>query len=203
MRVFIGLLVGACLVLGTTIPAMAASEEAMKLRKADSLREFTPPQSFLNGNFVADEMDPAFIFGKISDFVKSRPCSTAWLIEEREKARLESLDKQSGPGEYTLYLEQDCGGKVVHYVFVDRSQANTAQWLEWRKLFHKSKAEPEFGAAKEGLDKATRDGFPVDAELRFVDASGNLELKKPEETLTGELKVKPIYDIKQGKALGR
>ncbi len=203
MRFFIALLFGVCVLLGTILPAMATGEAAMTLRKANSLCEFTPPQTFLNGNFVADEMDPSFIFGKISDFTKSLSCSTSWLIEEREKARLESLGNQSAPVEYTLYLEQDCAGKVMYYVFVDRSQANNSQWLEWRRQFHKSKAEPEFGSAMENLEKASMAGFPVNAELRFIEASGNLELKKPEDTLTGELKLKPIYDLKQGKALPR
>jgi len=90
-------------------------------------------------------------------------------------------------------------GKVAYYVFVDRSQANTAQWLEWRKQFHKSKAEPQFSTAKAGLDQASRNGFPVDAELRFVEVGGNLALKKPEEILTGDLKFKPVYDIKRAR----
>lgn len=201
MRVIFALLIGVSVLLCSFSQGMGASNEAMKLRKTDSLVEFSPAQAFLDGNFVADELDPAFIFGKVKDFAKSRPCPTAWLIEEREKVRLDSLDKQSDPVEYTLYLEEDCPGKVVYYVFVDRSQANTAQWLEWREKFHFSKAEPEFGAARANLDQAFKDGFQVDAELRFVKAGDKLELKKPEESLAGELKFKPIYDLRQGKAL--
>jgi hypothetical protein len=151
---------------------------------------------------VADEVEPAYIFGKVKDFVKSRSCTTAWLIEEGERKRVAAWDKQSGPIEYTLYLEEDCPGKVAFYVFVDRSQANVAQWMEWRQKFHgKSKTEPQYGAAKVGLEQAAANGFPVDAELRFLEINGDLSLKKPEDVLVGELKFQPIYDLKQGKAI--
>ena len=73
---------------------------------------------------MADEVDPGYIFGKVKDFVQSRSCPTNWLIEEGERKRIEARGTQSGPFEYTLYLEEDCPGKVVYYVFVDRSQAN-------------------------------------------------------------------------------
>lgn len=191
-------LVAACF--GT---ALAASEQAMKLRGRSGLVAYTPPETFLAGNFVADEDNPGFVFGKVKDFVKSRSCPVAWLIEESELKRIEGRDQQSGPVEYTLYLEEDCPGKVVHYVFVDRSQANTAQWMEWRKQFHKNKVDQQYGAAKAKLDQAAQNGFSADGELRFIEVNGDLALKKPEEILIGELKFKPIYDIGQGKALSK
>lgn len=179
----------------------AASEQAITQRSANALEEYSPPESFLNGNFIADEVEPAFIFGKIKDFAKSRSCPASWLIEQSEKQRLQTRDAQSSQFEYTLYFEEDCPEKITYYIFVDRSLANHAQWLEWRKQFHKSKAESQYATAKAGLDKAALDGFPVDAELRFVEAGGNLELRKPEDTLINVLRVKPVYDLKQGKAL--
>ncbi len=191
-------LVAACF--GT---ALAASEQAMKLRGGSGLVAYTPPETFLSGNFVADEDNPGFVFGKVRDFVKSRSCPVAWLIEEGELKRIEGRDQQSGPVEYTLYLEEDCPGKVVHYVFVDRSQANTSQWMEWRKQFHKNKVDQQYGAAKARLDQAAQNGFSVDGELRFLEVNGDLALKKPEEILIGELKFKPIYDIGQGKAISK
>ncbi len=179
----------------------AAGEQAISQRNANALAEYSPPESFLNGNFIADEVEPTFIFGKVRDFAKSRSCPTSWLIEQGERQRLQTRDPQSSQFEYTLYFEEDCPGKITYYVFVDRSLANNAQWLEWRKQFHKNKAEPQYGTAKAGLDKAARDGFPVDAELRFVEVGGNLQLQKPEDVLVNVLHIKPVYDLRQGKAL--
>ena len=180
-----------------------ASEQAAGLRTANGLVPYSPPEPFLAGNFVADEIDPAYVFGKVADFLKTRSCPTAWLIEEGEKKRLDASNSQTGPVEYTLYLEEDCPGRVVYYVFVDRSRADTAQWMAWRQQFHKNKTEPQFDAAKAGLDAAAQSGFPVNAELRFVVVNGDLATKKVEDVLTGELLFNPVYDIKQGKALPR
>jgi hypothetical protein len=152
---------------------------------------------------VADEVEPGFVFGTVAGFVKARSCPTAWLMEEGERQRVEAKEPSSGPIEYTLYLEEDCPGKVIHYVFVDRSQANSAQWMEWRKQFHKSKTDPQYGAVKTILDEATRNGFAVSAELRFVVADGELVLKRPEDVLIQELKFQPLYDLKQGKPIAR
>jgi len=180
--------------------AGAASEQAMKLRSQNGLSEYAPPEAFLAGNFLADETDPAFIFGKVRDFVKSLSCPATWLIEESERKRIEAQGQQSGPNEYSIYLEADCPGKVTYYVFVDRS-FNSAQWLEWRRQFHKSKAEPHYGAAKASLEQAAQKGFVVDGELRFVELNGNLLLKRPEDILAGELMFQPIYDLKKNQAL--
>ena len=203
MRRLCLIVLGFSMVLALVAVSWAASEQAMRLRAGNALSEYTPPETFLSGNFVADEIEPAYIFGKVKDFVKSRSCATAWLIEEGERKRVAAWDKQSGPMEYTLYLEEDCPGKVTFYVFVDRSQANVAQWMQWRQQFHKSKAEPQYGAARVGFEQAAANGFPVDAELRFLESNGELSLKKPEEVLTRELKFQPIYDLKQGKAVAK
>jgi hypothetical protein len=185
------------------LSSWGAGNEAMKLRALNGLGDFTPPETFLNSNFIADELDPQYVFGKIKDFRKSRSCPTAWLIEEGQKERVKNRQDASVPFEYTLYLEEDCPGKVVYYVFVDRSQNKAGQWLEWRKVFHKSKTEEEYGAAGAALEQAAGKGFPVDAELRFVEIGGELILKKNEDFLKGDLKIKPLYDLKQGKAAGK
>ena len=180
-------------------PAWAASEGALKLRALNGLSEFTPPESFLNGNFVADEIEPQYVFGKVKDFWKSRSCPTSWLMEEGEKNRLKNQQNASGPFEYTIYLEEDCPGKVSYFLFIDRSQAKSDQWMEWRKKFHgQRKAEPQYSAASSGLEQAAQSGFPVSAELRFIEIGGNLIPKKTEDFLTGDLKVRPVYDLKQG-----
>jgi hypothetical protein len=178
----------------------AASEQALKLRHQNGLSAFTPPEGFLSGNFLADETDPAFIFGQVRDFAQSLQCPATWLIEESERRRIEKRAEPASPVEYSIYLEADCPDRVTYYVFVDRS-FSSAQWLEWRRQFHKNKAEPHYRAAKESLEQAARDGFAVDGELRFVAVNGDLVLKRPEELITGELGFPPIYDLRGKQAL--
>ncbi|MDO8944880.1 MAG: hypothetical protein Q7U75_16990 [Desulfobacterales bacterium] len=194
------MLLGAAMVLAICGAAGAASEPAMKLRGQNGLSEFAPPEAFLAGNFLADETEPAFIFGKVRDFTKSLSCPATWLIEEGERKRIEARGQSSDPVEYSIYLEADCPGQVTYYIFVDRS-INSAQWLEWRRQFHKTKAEPHYGAVKAGLEQAAQNGFVVDGELRFVELNGDLLLKRPEDILTGDLKFQPIYDLKKNQAL--
>ena len=182
--------------------AGAASDQALKLRSENGLSEFAPPEAFLAGNFLADETEPAFIFGKVRDFTKSLACPATWLIEEAERKRMEAVGQSSGPAEYSIYLEADCPGKLTYYIFVDRS-FNSTQWLEWRRQFHKTKAEPHYREAKTSLDQAAQNGFAVDGELRFVALNGALLLKRPEDILTGELKFQPIYDLKKNQALSK
>jgi hypothetical protein len=202
MRRYGCMLLGAAMVLAICGAAGAASEQAMKLRGQNGLSEFAPPEAFLAGNFLADETDPAFIFGKVRDFTRSLACPATWLIEEAERKRIEARGQSSDPIEYSIYLEADCPGKVTYYVFVDRS-FNSAQWLEWRRQFHKTKADPHYKEAKTSLDQAAQKGFAVDAELRFVALNGDLLLKRPEDILAGELKFQPIYDLKKNQALSK
>lgn len=192
----------ACIVLLLAAVAGAESEPAARLRTQNGLTPFAPPEAFLAGNFLADETDPAFVFGRVRDFAKSLPCPTAWLIETAEQKRIENRGAQAGPVEYTVFLEADCGGKVAYYIFVDRS-LNPAQWLEWRRQFHKNKADPHYKEAKTSLDKAAEGGTTVTAELRFVAADGELLLKRPEDILAGELKFQPIYDLKKNQPIGK
>ncbi|MGA2223791.1 MAG: hypothetical protein ABSH41_05040 [Syntrophobacteraceae bacterium] len=201
MLKFLVIFAAICAISAPLSPVWAASESALNLRSQNGLCDFMPPESFLSGNFVADEVEPQFVFGKVKDFWKSRACPTNWLIEDSERDRLKNRENPSGPVEYTLYLEEDCPGKVVHYIFIDRSQFKSDQWMEWRKVFHKNKAEGLYGPAGVTLEQAARNGFPVDAELRFIEIGGDLILKRPEDFLTGDLKVKPIYDLGQGKTV--
>ena len=202
MRRYGCMLLGAAMVLAICGAAVAASEQAMKLRSQNSLSEFAPPEAFLAGNFLADETEPAFIFGKVRDFTKSLACPATWLIEEGERKRIEARSQSSDPVEYSIYLEADCPGKVTYYIFVDRS-FNSAQWLEWRRQFHKTKADPHYKEAKTSLDQAAQNGFVVDGELRFVALNGDLLLKRPEDILAGELKFQPIYDLRKNQALSK
>ncbi len=192
---------GIILVVGCVSGAWAASQKAMELRQANGLTAFNPPKKFLSGNFVADEMNPAFIFGPVQAFVASRKCPTSWLIETGEKNR---LTRQGGtPMEYTVYLEEDCPDQVVYYVFIDQSGLTPEQWIEWREKFHKSKAEPEYGSTKTKLDQACKAGCSVGAELRFIQKNGELVNRSPEAVLLGDLHYAPIYDLNLQKKISR
>jgi hypothetical protein len=194
---------GFLLVLGQGVGAWAASPKAAALRQANSLVATTPSPRFLEANFVADEMNPGFIFGAVKSFVASRKCPTTWLMETGSKSPLTAPGSKGIPPETTLYLEEDCPGQVVYYVFVDQSQLTPRQWIEWRQRFHKSKTEPEFGSTKSKLDKACQAGCGVGAELRFIQVNGELMAKSPENYLRRDLKFAPIYDLNRQQRLSR
>ena len=203
MKRLLPVFLGVLLSVGNSSGALAASAKAMAQRQAQGLTAFNPPERFLSGNFAADEMNPAFIFGPVKASAASRKCPTAWLIEAGDK------NLPAGPGspdklaEYTLYLEEDCPDKVVYYVFIDQSGLTPQQWIEWREKFHKSKAEPEFGEAKSKLEQACKEGCEVSAELRFIQKDGELVAKSPEEVLRVDLKFAPIYDLNQQKKIAK
>jgi hypothetical protein len=197
MRRYFIILSAICVLSIHSSPVWAASRDALKLRALYGLGEFTPPEVFLNGNFVADELEPQYVFGKVKDFEKSRSCPASWLIEDNERNRIKARQDQPEALEYTLYLEEDCPGKVAYYVFIDRSLAKSTKWLDWRRNFHKSKTEEQFSAVSAVLEQAARGGFPVDAELRFIEIGGELVSKRPEDFLKSDLKIKPIYDLKK------
>jgi len=195
MKRLLPVFLGVLLAIGHSSGALAASAKALAQRQAQGLVAFNPPERFLSGNFVADEMNPAFIFGPVQAFAASRKCPTTWLIEKGGQ------NPPAGPGspdklaEYTLYLEEDCPDKVVYYVFIDQSGLTPQQWIDWREKFHKSKAEPEYGETKSKLDTACTAGCGVGAELRFIQQDGELVAKSPEEVLRVDLKFAPIYDL--------
>jgi hypothetical protein len=197
--IFLGIL----LLVGPGSAALAASPKAAAQRQANGLTAFTPTEKFLAGNFVADEMNPAFIFGTVKAFAASRKCPTTWLIEEGEKARLAGQGSPDQPVEYTLYLEENCPDKVVYYVFIDQSRLIPQQWIEWREKFHKSKTEPEYGSTKSKLDQACTEGCGVGAELRFVQVNVDLMAKSPEAFLLQDLKFAPIYDLNKRQKLSK
>ncbi len=194
---------GFLLLLGNGTAAWAASAKAMALRQASGLTAFTPPPKFLAGNFVADEMNPGFIFGPVQAFAAGRKCPTTWLIEDRDKNRPTGPGSPETPAEYTLYLEEDCPDKVVYYVFIDQSGLTPQQWIEWREKFHKSKTGEEFDVAKSKLEQACTEGCGVGAELRFIQQNGDLVNQSPEKVLRQELKIVPIYDLNQRKKLSK
>jgi hypothetical protein len=194
MRRTVWIFLAFSLVLGLTWPVQAVSQKAATQRQANGLTEFTPPEKFLAGKFVADEMNPAYVFGTVQAFAKSRPCPTAWLLEAPPAGQEKS-------GEYTLYLEEDCPDKVVYYVFVDQSGLTPQQWYEWRQKFHKSKTAEQYGLAQSKLEQACQAGCGFTAELRYIQKNGELVTKSPEAVLRDDLKVDPLYDLNLQKKL--
>jgi hypothetical protein len=193
MKHMVFILLGVLLVVGAVSEGLAASAKAMAMRQANGLTAFTPPQKFLAGNFVADELNPTVIFGPVQAFASSRKCPTAWLIEAGDK---NLLGEEDVPAEYTLYLEEDCPDQVVYYVFIDQSGLTPQQWIDWRFKFHgQTKTEPEYGPTKSKLEKACTAGCGVGAELRFIQKNGELVDKSPEAVLLKDLKYKAIYDL--------
>ena len=200
LPIFLGFL----LLVGHGATALAASAKATALRQANGLTAFSPPEKFLAGNFVADELNPGFIFGAVKAFAASRKCPTTWLIEDRDKNRPAGPGTPEALAEYTLYLEEDCPDQVVYYVFIDQSGLTPQQWIEWRRKFHgQSKTDPEYAETKSKLDTACTAGCGVGAELRFIQKNGELVAKSPEEILQQDLKFAPIYDLNQGKKLSQ
>lgn len=199
-RLFL-IFLGFLLLVGNGSIVWAESAKATALRKANGLAAYTPPEQFLSGNFVADEMNPSFIFGSVKNFVSSRKYPTTWLIDARDQ-------NPGGPGgldqlaEHSLFLEEDCPDKVINYVFINQSGMTPQQWIDWRGKFHgKSKTEPEFAEAKSKLETASNAGYGIGAELRFIQNDGELVGKSPEEYLLSDLKFAPIYDLKQQKKI--
>jgi hypothetical protein len=204
MMYLVSIFLGFLLLVGNGSAAWAASPKAMALRQANGLTAFSPPEKFLAENFVADEMNPAFIFGPVKTFVASRKCPTTWLIETGAKTRLPGPGGPDTPAEYTVYLEEDCPDQVVYYVFIDQSGLTPRQWIEWRRKFHgKSKTDPEYSEAKSKLDTACTAGCGVGAELRFIQRNGELVAKSPEEVLRQDLKFAPIYDLNRQQKLSK
>lgn len=201
MRLF-SIALGLLLMVGNGAGAWAASAKAGALRQANGLVAFTPTEKFLSANFVADEMNPAFVFGPVQAFAASRKCPTTWLCETDRKPLAGPAGKDI-PMEHTIYLEEDCPDNVVYYVFIDQSDLTPQQWIAWRERFHKSKTEEEYGPTKSKLEKACADGCGFNAELRFVLQDGKLLTESPEKFLRADLKFAPLYDLNLQKKLSQ
>jgi hypothetical protein len=196
MKRMVPIFLALLLLAGLSRPGLAVSQKAMTLRQANGLTEFTPPAKFLAGNFVADEMNPVFVFGSVQAFAKSRKCPTTWL-SENQPAKEEYK-------EHTIYLEEDCPDKVIYYVFVDQSGMTPQQWFEWRQKFHKSKAPDQYSVAQSKLEQACQAGCGFTAELRFIQKDGELlTSKSPEAVLREDLKFAPLYDLNLQKKLSQ
>ncbi len=194
--------------MGNSSTVLAASQRATPLRQTNGLTVFTPPEKFLADNFVADEMNPAFIFGPVKSFVSSRKGHTTWLIEEGAKNTLDKPGSLGQPAKYALYLEEDCPDKVVYYVFIDQGGLTPQQRIDYRcqcqwQCHSQSRTEPGYDPTKSKLEQACQDGCGVGVELRFIQKDGELLNQSLEQFLLQDLKFAPIYDLNQRKKISQ
>lgn len=176
---------------------------ALELRQFGDLVSYAPSKAMLAAYFTANEVSPAYVYGPISAYQKSRPCPTAWLIEKGELARLNRLkaEKDPPPYEFSLTLETDCpSGKVTHAVFVSAPGSTPEAWLKWRSQFHGRKTEGYYATALERLKKAERAELAPTAELRFLAVNGELSSQSPEQELKSEGRLTPVFDLETGAA---
>lgn len=202
LPIFLGLM----LLMGNCSTVLAVSQRAKALRQTNGLTVYTPPEKFLAGNFVADEVNPAFIFGPVKSFVASRKYPTAWLVEEGAPNTLDKLSSLVQPAEHTLYLEEDFPDKVVYYVFIDQSDLTLQQRVDsgcQGSCHHQSKTEPEYDPTKSRLAKACQEGCGIGSELRFIQKDGELLNQSLEKFLYQDLKFVPIYDLSQQKKISQ
>jgi hypothetical protein len=200
--IFLGFL----LLVGNSSTTLAASQGATALRQTNGLAVFTPPEKFLAGNFVADEMTPAFIFGPVKSFVSSRKYPTTWLIEEDAKNTQDKPGSRGQPAKHAFYLEEDCPDKVVYYVFIDQSGLPYPQRTDYRchsQCHSQSRTEPDCDPTKSKLEHACQDGCGVGVELRFIQKDGEVLNQSLEQFLLQDMKFAPLYDLNQGKKVSQ
>lgn len=185
------------LLIANTNPAWAESKKTAFYRQAHNLVPYNPPERFMAGNFVTAEMSTPFIFGSIHAFASSRPFPTTWLRETDEQNRFTFGESREEPGEYFVYLEEDCPDKPVYYVFMDQSGVCPRRWIQWRRFFFKSTNEEQYAPVKARLNQALKEGFGVGAELSFIVIDGKTPQKSPWEILLHDLKFKPLYDLRK------
>lgn len=181
----------------------APSPHALELRQAADLVPYAPPGAVLDAYFTADEDAPKAVYGPVSAYAKSRACSTSWLMERGELARVERLSSAPRPAdappfEFSLTLEEDCQGHVTHSVFVAAPGRTPESWLKWRRQFHGSKAQAHYGATMAHMQQAAASGLAPVAELRFVSVDGDLVMQNLDERLRTEGRLAPVFDLTNG-----
>ena len=160
-----------------------------------------PPQWFLQGNFIAREKNPGFIFGTVTNFVELLGAKTTWLIEDMERERIKAAAATGKKIEYTLYLESVSAGSVAYWVFVVLPYENAQAWYDGKRSYHGRKAKEYYGSTPEELERARLKGCPVNAELRFWIAHGETSLHPPEDVIMTQNKFQPLFNLGTGQPL--
>jgi hypothetical protein len=186
-----------------TTGAEATESSSQAFRQQNGLLSYQPPTWFLEGDFVAREKDPAYVFGPVKDFVKTLGGTTTWLIEDQELKRLERATAEGKAAEYSLFLEAVWPDRTEYFVFVVLPYENAKAWYDARRAYHGSKAKDYYGETQGEIERALGRGLKVKAELRFLIENGDTSLQVPEDVIMSRYHFQPVFDLRAGQALGR
>jgi hypothetical protein len=183
-------------------PTGVAGESAQAFRQKNGLLPHSPPAWFLEGQFIARERDPVYVFGPVQDFVRALGGTTTWLIEDAELERVERATGKGGSAEYSLFLEVVSPERTEYWVFVVLPYKSAQEWFDARRAYHGRKAEGYYGKTKSELERALNQGVTIRGELRFFIEKGDISLESPEEAVIKRYKFQPVFDLGAGRWLG-
>jgi hypothetical protein len=184
------------------IPTADTRESAQSFRQQNGLLAYAPPAWFLEGNFIARERNPGYVFGPVQDFVRAMGKKTTWLIEDLELKRLEQASADGTTPEYTLFLEADSPERTEYWVFVILPYETAKEWFDARRAYHGRKAEGYYGKTQSMLERALSQGLKIKAEIRFLIEKGDVRLDSPEDVIMNRYKFQPVFDLRAGRRLG-
>lgn len=190
----------ACLVMH---PAAGRAESPQAFRQQMGLLVYEPPVWFLEGQFVAREKNPRYLFGPVKDFVKALGGTTTWLIEDQELKLLDRAAAEGKAPEYSLFLEVVRPDRTEYFVFVVLPHENAKAWYDARRAYHGRKAEDYYGGTQREIEKALRQGLKVKAELRFFIENGDTSLQVPEDLIRDRYRCQPVFDLRTGREMGQ
>ncbi len=183
-------------------PTADTGESAQSFRQQNGLLAYAPPAWFLEGNFIARERNPGYVFGPVQDFVRAMGKKTTWLIEDLELKRLEQASADGTTPEYSLFLEAVSPERTEYWVFVVLPYENAKEWYDARRAYHGRKAEGYYGKTQSMLERALSQGLRIKAEIRFLIEKGDIRLEPPEAMIMDRYKFQPVFDLSSGRWLG-
>jgi hypothetical protein len=183
-------------------PTADTGESAQSFRQQNALLAYAPPTWFLEGNFIARERNPGYVFGPVQDFIRAMGKKTTWLIEDLELKRLEQALADGTIPEYSLFLEAVSPERTEYWVFVVLPYENAREWYDARRAYHGRKAEGYYGKTQSMLKRALDQGLKIKAEIRFFIEKGNISLESPEDIILNRYKFQPVFDLSTGGWLG-
>jgi hypothetical protein len=183
-------------------PTADTGESAQSFRQQNGLLAYAPPAWFLEGNFIARERNPGYVFGPVQDFVRAMGKKTAWLIEDLELKRLKQASADGKTPEYSLFLEAVSPERTEYWVFVILPHESAKEWFAARRAYHGRKAEGYYGKTQSMLERALSQGLKIKAEIRFFIEKGEIRLASPEDIIMNRYKFQPVFDLSAGRRLG-
>ena len=182
-------------------PTADTGESAQSFRQQNGLLAYAPPAWFLEGNFIARERNPGYVFGPVQDFVRAMGKKTAWLIEDLELKRLKQASADGKTPEYSLFLEAVSPERTEYWVFVILPHESAKEWFAARRAYHGRKAEGYYGKTQNMLERALSQGLKIKAEIRFFIEKGEISLASPEDIIMNRYKFQPVFDLSAGRWL--